>query len=262
MYSLDGKLTKDNKKGAIRVKCPDCGGSGLKKPDPGHDYFGRKKEEGVAEGSEQDLVYISKDRAEAFEEWMNSEGLETNVPKNDYGTYIVYNYSNEDPTSKLYASEWNERREGVAEGTDDPNPSAGPGSISHSTPVRRNGKDVGELFQTKSGTWGFFINTSAKTKEGFESKEKALEAMKQHLGQGMAEGMEQEWEVSFEHGPHQSDSVKVKASSKEEAISKAKEQAKKTFRTQSLSLNWARPVKKGVAEGQEDLDALKKLMGK
>jgi hypothetical protein len=51
MYSLDGKLTKDNKKGAIRVKCPDCGGSGLKKPDPGHDYFGRKKEEGVAEGS-------------------------------------------------------------------------------------------------------------------------------------------------------------------------------------------------------------------
>jgi hypothetical protein len=69
---------------------------------------------GVAEGSEQDLVYISKDRAEAFEEWMNSEGLETNVPKNDYGTYVVYDYSNEDPTSKLYASEWNEKREGVA----------------------------------------------------------------------------------------------------------------------------------------------------
>ena len=74
----------------------------------------RARKQGVAEGSEQDLVYISKDRAEAFEEWMNSEGLETNVPKNDYGTYVVYDYSNEDPTSKLYASEWNEKREGVA----------------------------------------------------------------------------------------------------------------------------------------------------
>lgn len=72
---------------------------------------------------------------------------------------------------------------------------------------------------------------------------------KENTNEGVAEAEKQEWEVSFEYGPHQSDSVKVKAASKEEAISKAKEQAKKTFKTQSLSLNWARPVKKGVAEG-------------
>lgn len=69
---------------------------------------------GVAEGSSDDLVYISVDRVEAFEDWMDSEGLETNVPKTDEGTYVVYDYSNADYRSKMYASDWNEK-EGVAE---------------------------------------------------------------------------------------------------------------------------------------------------
>ncbi len=105
------------------------------------------------------------------------------------------------------------------------------------------------------------LGPTEKVKKNSGARGKLVGA-NESVEQGVAEGIEQEWEVSFEYGPHQSDSVKVKAASKEEAISKAKEQAKKTFRTQSLSLNWARPVKKGVAEGQEDLDALKKLMGK
>ena len=72
-------------------------------------------EKDVAEGSESDLVYISTDRVEAFENWMESEGLETDVPKRDEGTYVVYDYSDANHTSKMYADEWNEKK-GVAEG--------------------------------------------------------------------------------------------------------------------------------------------------
>ena len=75
------------------------------------------KAKGVAEGSSDDLVYISVDRVEAFEDWMDSEGLETNVPKTDEGTYVVYDYSNADYRSKMYASDWNEKK-GVTEGFD------------------------------------------------------------------------------------------------------------------------------------------------
>lgn len=75
-----------------------------------------QRRQGVAEGSDQYLVYISKNKVREFEKWMESEGLETEVPKKDIGKFIVYNYSNADHTSKVYASEWNEN-EGVAEGS-------------------------------------------------------------------------------------------------------------------------------------------------
>lgn len=72
-------------------------------------------QQGDTEGPSGDLVYISVDRVEDFEDSMDSEGLETNVPKTDEGTYVVYDYSKADHISKMYASEWNEKQ-GVAEG--------------------------------------------------------------------------------------------------------------------------------------------------
>ncbi len=66
---------------------------------------------------------------------------------------------------------------------------------------------------------------------------------------GVAEGLEQEWEVSFDYGPHESERLTVKADSKEEAIAKVKEQAKKSPMFKNISINWAKPVKQGVAEG-------------
>ena len=97
----------------------------------------RTKRQGVAEGSNGDLVYISVDRVEAFEDWMNSEGLETNVPKTDEGTYVVYDYTNEDHRSKMYAHEWNEKRDVAEEQLDEMDKSAPQpgrdGKVSHRT---------------------------------------------------------------------------------------------------------------------------------
>jgi hypothetical protein len=69
------------------------------------------------------------------------------------------------------------------------------------------------------------------------------------IWQGVAEGLEQEWEVSFDYGPHESERLTVKADSKEEAIAKVKEQAKKSPMFKNISINWAKPVKQGAAEG-------------
>ena len=70
--------------------------------------------------------------------------------------------------------------------------------------------------------------------------------------QGVAEGIEQEWEVSFDYGPHQSERINVKASSKEEAIAKVKEQAKKSPMFKNITINWAKPKQQGVAEGSSE----------
>lgn len=81
----------------------------------------RKKymKQGVAEGSGRALVYISKNKVLEFEQWMESEGLETEVPKKDVGKFIVYDYSGQDVTTKSYADDWNEKPEqGVAEGSE------------------------------------------------------------------------------------------------------------------------------------------------
>lgn len=85
------------------------------------DYAKRREQEkkqDVSEGStlsDVSLVYISTDRAKAFEDWMESEGLTTDVPKRNKGKYIVYDYSKQDHTSKMYADEWNEKKQGVSE---------------------------------------------------------------------------------------------------------------------------------------------------
>ena len=74
-----------------------------------------ESQQGVAEGSNQYLVYISKSKVREFEEWMESEGLETEVPKKDVGEFIVYDYSGQDVITKSYADDWNEKGQGVAE---------------------------------------------------------------------------------------------------------------------------------------------------
>ena len=66
--------------------------------------------------------------------------------------------------------------------------------------------------------------------------------------QGVAEGSSTMWEVSFDYGPHMSDTVKVKASSEDEAIAKVEAAAEKKGR--NIMVNWARPAEQGVAEEQ------------
>ena len=75
--------------------------------------------------------------------------------------------------------------------------------------------------------------------------------------QGVAEGSRDQvdpntvWEVCFDYGPHQSDKVKVRASSQEEAEQKGMRAAKKLGH-RFPQLNWAMPVEQGVAEGSEE----------
>jgi len=60
------------------------------------------------------------------------------------------------------------------------------------------------------------------------------------------------WEVSFDYGPHQSDSVKVNARSAQEAVDKVETAAEKKGR--SIMVNWARPAEQGIEEEKQRLD--------
>ncbi len=68
--------------------------------------------------------------------------------------------------------------------------------------------------------------------------------------EGVAEGSSTMWEVSFDFGPHQSDYVKVRAASEEEARAKTKRAAAKKGYRGSIMINWVKPVKEGVAEAK------------
>jgi len=63
----------------------------------------------------------------------------------------------------------------------------------------------------------------------------------------VAEGSSTTWEVSFDYGPHMSETVKVKAGSEEEAIAKVKKAAEKSGR--NIMINWTKAATQGVAEG-------------
>jgi hypothetical protein len=67
--------------------------------------------------------------------------------------------------------------------------------------------------------------------------------------QGVAEGSATQWEVSFDYGPHMSKTVTVKAGSKQEARAKVEKAAEKSY-TRGIMINWVKPAKQGVAEGQ------------
>lgn len=68
------------------------------------------------------------------------------------------------------------------------------------------------------------------------------------LKQGVAEDSPTMWEVSYDYGPHMTKTVKVKASSEEEAIAKVEKAAEK--RGLSIMINSVEPVGQGVAEEQ------------
>jgi hypothetical protein len=78
--------------------------------------------------------------------------------------------------------------------------------------------------------------------------------------QGVAEGSSTTWEVSFDYGPHMSETVKVQARSAQEAVDKVETAAEKKGR--SIMVNWARPAEQGIAEGlskrdQKDVAAIR-----
>ena len=78
--------------------------------------FQRINQQGIEEGTGDYFIYISKNTAHEFEAWMESEGLETEVPKKEIGKFIVYDYNGQDVITKSYADDWNEKPQDLAEG--------------------------------------------------------------------------------------------------------------------------------------------------
>ena len=58
------------------------------------------------------------------------------------------------------------------------------------------------------------------------------------------------WEVSYDYGPHMTKTVKVKASSEEEAIAKVEKAAEK--RGLSIMINSVEPVGQGIEESSHE----------
>lgn len=67
-------------------------------------------------GPDNDFVYISKDKVADFEDWMESEGFDTDVPKTVKGRFVVYDYSGHDTMTIGYAKDWDEYESGLEEG--------------------------------------------------------------------------------------------------------------------------------------------------
>lgn len=66
--------------------------------------------------------------------------------------------------------------------------------------------------------------------------------------EGVSEGSSTMWEVSFEYGPHMSETIKVKAGSEEDAIAKVEKAAEK--RSRSIMVNWAKPAEQAAADAE------------
>ena len=79
---------------------------------------------------------------------------------------------------------------------------------------------------------------------------KQISRLKGRLAQGVAEGSQSTtWVVHYDYGPHQSNEVKVKASSEDDARAKAVRWAKNHGHS-SIMINRASPAEQGVAEGE------------
>jgi len=100
-------------------------------------------------------------------------------------------------------------------------------------------------YRTKHATSSMALMTRAE----FAKDQRERAAKKK---QGVAEGSSTMWEVSFDYGPHQSETVKVKARSAQEAVDKVETAAEKKGR--SIMVNWARPAEQSVAEAIPDVD--------
>lgn len=68
--------------------------------------------------------------------------------------------------------------------------------------------------------------------------------------QDVTEGSPTMWEVSYDYGPHMTKTVKVKASSEEEAIAKVEKAAEK--RGLSIMINSVEPVGQGIEESSPE----------
>jgi hypothetical protein len=73
---------------------------------------------------------------------------------------------------------------------------------------------------------------------------------KKKSNEGLAEGAGTMWEVSYDYGPHMTKTVKVKASSEEEAEAKVEKAAEK--KGLNIMINSVTPVEQGVAEQELD----------
>ena len=108
--------------------------------------------------------------------------------------------------------------------------------------IRFDGKVKSEMPTLKSAVYGLTHYQFDTFRPNLQPNPKTV------LQQGVAEGYSTMWEVSFDYGPHMSETVKVKAGSEEEAIAKVEKAAEK--RGRSIMVNWAKPAEQGVAEEQ------------
>jgi hypothetical protein len=90
------KVTKGVAEGSLNEFAPGNGDDGNGVPD-------------------NDFVYISKDKVADFEDWMESEGFDTDVPKTVKGRFVVYDYSGHDTMTIGYAKDWDEYESGLEE---------------------------------------------------------------------------------------------------------------------------------------------------
>lgn len=144
---------------------------------------------------------------------------------------------------KLMKGALKESQQGVTEGSYDNDP-----GIKHT-----RGSLLAKLEALPRGSDDFEWNRQRAIqhlKQGDTLRAKYYMMLMKRGEPGVAEGSSTMWEVSFDYGPHMSDTVKVKASSEDEAIAKVEAAAEKKGR--NIMVNWARPAEQGVAEGEVD----------
>jgi len=112
---------------------------------------------------------------------------------------------------------------------------------------------IAELKKGAKDSNGFTKCWPGKHAEGTKKGKNGGQVRNCVPNEGMAEGSRDQvdpntvWEVSFDYGPHQSDKVKVRAGSQEEAEQKGMRAAKKLGH-RFPQLNWAMPADEGVTE--------------
>jgi hypothetical protein len=229
----------------------------------------RRREQGVAEGLNEDeydkyeagVMDESEAVAKMFTRLARQgrDPLDIIANRFGWGTYELDDLAQEHGFED--SAEWlNSFEQGVAEG-DRPGMKDGrpysdplrrhPGNDSYMTPEYLIQKYQDELKKIAAGPY-------KRPKDVAMYQARIAKLQRQ---QGVTEGSTTTWEVSFDYGPHQSDSVKVKARSAQEAVEKVETAAEKKGR--SIMVNWAKPAEQGIAEGVAETmtmdDAMKVL---
>lgn len=233
------KRRKDEEDRIAGVKAP------AKRTPKQTDYEKKRKQQDVTESypKHQDLSGISTDKLKAY----LAKQSQQSVPGE--GNQI-----------KRVRAELQSREQGLAEvskATLDRYVEKAVDAHGHADFAARQSKDDPALRSYHKSQ----AQTAEKRRQGIS---RALDRMSKT--EGVAEGSREQvdpstvWEVSFDYGPHQSDKVKVRASSQEEAEQKGMRAAKKLGH-RFPQLNWAMPVEQGVAEEQLDEQELAEAVG-